>query len=93
MEVSNLHSNVARNREISIAIKEEGEAEEIGKSDLGKKEECEKTKDDTAKEERKDKLTQDLEEPAFKEDKCVNGQAELDPESSSDKSGLLTTHL
>ena len=36
LEASNLHS-VAKNREISIAIKEE-EAEEIGESDPGKKE-------------------------------------------------------
>merc|ERR1719507_1972905 len=38
LEVSNLHS-VAKNREVSIAIKEEEEVEEIGESDLGKREE------------------------------------------------------
>ena len=79
-----------KNREISIAIKEE-EAEEIGEIDLGKKEEM--TNDDTVKEEEKEREEKfGGEEPAF-EDKCVNGQPELDPESSSDKSGLLTTHL
>ena len=83
LEVSNLHS-VAKNREVSIAIKEE-EVEEIGESDLGKREE--KTNDDTVKEKEEER-----EDPAF-EDKCVNGQAESDPEISSDKSGLLTTHL
>ena len=84
LEVSNLHS-VAKNREVSIAIKEEEEVEEIGESDLGKREE--KTNDDTVKEKEEER-----EDPAF-EDKCVNGQAESDPEISSDKSGLLTTHL
>ena len=84
LEVSNLHS-VAKNREVSIAIKEEEEVEEIGESDLGKREE--KTNDDTVKEKEEER-----EDPAF-EDKCVNGQPESDPEISSDKSGLLTTHL
>ena len=105
--VSNLHSVTAKNREISIAIKEE-EAEEIGESDLGKKEEeGKKTNDVRVKEEKEEKekealaqafedkfglLTTHLEEPAL-EGQCIDVQPEMDPESNSDKSGLLTTHL
>ena len=104
---SNLHSVTAKNREISIAIKEEEEAEEIGESDLGRKEEeGRKTIDVTAKEEKEkeeealaraleDKfglLTTHLEEAAL-EGECTEGQPEMDNASNSDKSGLLTTHL
>ena len=102
---SNLHSVTAKNREISIAIKEEEEAEEIGESDLGRKEEeGRKTIDVTAKEEKEEEglaraledkfglLTTHLEEGAL-EGECTEGQPEMDNESNSDKSGLLTTHL
>ena len=80
LEASNLHSNVAKNKEISIAIKEE-----MGECDLDKegKESNRTTNDDRGKE---------TEEGKVLEGDCADGQPEMDL-ASSDKSGLLTTHL
>ena len=84
LEASNLHSNVAKNKEISIAIKEEM-MEEMGECDLDKeeKESNRTTNDDRGKE---------TEEGKVLEGDCADGQPEMDL-ASSDKSGLLTTHL
>ena len=84
LEASNLHSNVAKNKEISIAIKEDM-MEEMGECDLDKegKESNRTTNDDRGKE---------TEEGKVLEGDCADGQPEMDL-ASSDKSGLLTTHL
>ena len=89
LEASNLHNSVAKNREISIAIKEE-EAEETRECDLVKKEEeIKKTKKDKGNEKEEER-----EAPALERDYTDSAsQPEMDPASNSDKSGLLTTHL
>ena len=77
---------VSKNREVSIAIKEEREEEENG--DLGKSDQKEKEKGNNLME--GDRGKKKKEEEVKKEEVDVN---ETDDHASSDTSGLLTTHL
>ena len=89
---------VSKNREVSIAIKEEREEEENG--DLGKSEQKEKEKGnnlmegDTGKrkkEEEEVKKEEEEEEEKLKREEV--DVTETNDHASSDTSGLLTTHL
>ena len=77
---------MSKNREVSIAIKEEREEEENG--DLGKSERKEEEKGNNLKE--GDTGKKNKEEEVKKEEVDVN---EINDHASSDTSGLLTTHL
>ena len=77
---------VSKNREVSIAIKEEREEETNG--DLGESEQKEEEKGNNLMEGDTDKKKK--EEEVKKDEVDVN---ETDDQASSDTSGLLTTHL
>ena len=79
---------VSKNREVSIAIKEEREEEENG--DLGKSEQKEKEKGNNLMEGDTGKKKEEEEEKLKREEVDVT---ETNDHASSDTSGLLTTHL
>ena len=76
---------MSKNREVSVAIKEEREEEENG--ELGKSEQKEEEKRNNLMEGDK---KEEEEEKMKKEEVDVN---EINDHASSDTSGLLTTHL
>ena len=79
---------VSKNREVSIAIKEEREEEENG--DLGKSEQKEIEKGNNLMEGDTGKKKEEEEEKLKREEVDVT---ETNDHASSDTSGLLTTHL
>jgi len=79
---------MSKNREVSVAIKEEKEEEENG--NLGKSEQKEKEKGNNLTEGDTGKKKEEGEEEMRKEEIDVN---ETNDHASSDTSGLLTTHL
>ena len=92
LQASNLHNSVAKNREISIAIKEE-EEETTGECDLAKNEDEIKNTDEEKGKEEEEEEKEEKEVPALEGGCSDIGQPEMDPASNSDTSGLLTTHL